>query len=265
MTGMAPAFLMATAPHPYPSVDHAALQGCAGGDEQLSVSRAAGHGAGSPTSFSIGPILRPNASESPRGDETMKRKAVWALGFDSCGDDVRWRGLDRAVERRQALKDGEALPRAVEQDLYNGGQAMQISANLEVVAHDALGDRGFNGDVWSVEGYAYVGHWGPRTGRTDRGRIPGRSGERRGRRQDRRLSNGQVSTLQNPVGTSAEDVVVYTARDGRDIAVAGIQWCGGSREDTVADRGALLWDVTESRLGSARLPWDGAARAASTS
>jgi hypothetical protein len=39
-------------------------------------------------------------------------------------------------------------------------------------------------------------------------------------------------------------VVVYTARDGRDIAVAGIQWCGGSRSDADADRGLMLWDVT---------------------
>ena len=40
-----------------------------------------------------------------------------------------------------------------------------------------------------------------------------------------------VSKLQNPAGTSVEDVVVYTApygpRAGRDIAVAGIQVCGG--------------------------------------
>jgi hypothetical protein len=39
--------------------------------------------------------------------------------------------------------------------------------------------------------------------------------------------------LQNPAGTSAEDVVVYTAEfgpfTGHDIAAAGIQVCGGSR------------------------------------
>ncbi len=43
---------------------------------------------------------------------------------------------------------------------------------------------------------------------------------------------------------SAEDVVVYTATDGRDIAVAGIQWCGGPRDDPGAEHGLMLWDVT---------------------
>jgi hypothetical protein len=58
----------------------------------------------------------------------------------------------------------------------------------------------------------------------------------------------RVATLQNPEGTSAEDVVVYTAPfgplAGRDIAVSGIQYCGGSRFDEHADRGLMLWDVT---------------------
>lgn len=58
----------------------------------------------------------------------------------------------------------------------------------------------------------------------------------------------RVATLQNPAGTSAEDVVVYTARygplAGHDIAASGIQWCGGSRMDPAAIRGLMLWDVT---------------------
>src|SRR5215207_9366528 len=49
-------------------------------------------------------------------------------------------------------------------------------------------------------------------------------------------------------GSSAEDVVVYSARfgayAGRDIAVAGIQSCAGSRYDATAERGLMLWDVT---------------------
>ena len=101
---------------------------------------------------------------------------------------------------------------------YNGGQkAMQISANLKVVAHDALGDRGFNGDVWAHEGYAYVGPGASRTGRTDRRTGSARTFRRAaGRRQGRRPpATPLVSTLQNPVGTSAEDVVVYTARHSR--------------------------------------------------
>jgi hypothetical protein len=59
-----------------------------------------------------------------------------------------------------------------------------------------------------------------------------------------------VSTLQNPPGTSAEDVVVYTAPSGpfagRDIAAAGLQTCQ-SRFDPQADRGLMLWDVTNPR------------------
>src|SRR5262249_17983923 len=57
-----------------------------------------------------------------------------------------------------------------------------------------------------------------------------------------------VARLENPPNTSAEDVVVYTARygplKGHDIAAAGIQWCGDSRYDVNADRGLMLWDVT---------------------
>jgi hypothetical protein len=57
-----------------------------------------------------------------------------------------------------------------------------------------------------------------------------------------------VSTLQNPASTSAEDVVVFTARygprAGRDIAVSGIQTCG-DRYDTSLFRGLLVWDVTD--------------------
>ena len=31
---------------------------------------------------------------------------------------------------------------------------------MRVVGHDNLNVRGFNGDVWEHEGFAYVGHWG---------------------------------------------------------------------------------------------------------
>jgi hypothetical protein len=59
----------------------------------------------------------------------------------------------------------------------------------------------------------------------------------------------RVSTLQNPEGTSAEDVVVYTAPfgplAGHDIAAAGIQWCGGARNDPDAIHGLMLWDVED--------------------
>jgi hypothetical protein len=146
----------------------------------------------------------------------------------------------------ELLKDEKHLL-AQSNKTYEGGQkAMQIS-NMAVVAHEPLGNRGFNGDVWAHKGYAYVGHWGfqdwasgsknrfcPESPNSGVAVV--------------KVGNGsnvrRVATLQNPAGTSAEDVVVYTARDGRDIAAAGIQWCGGSRSDANADRGLMLWDVT---------------------
>ncbi len=131
---------------------------------------------------------------------------------------------------------------------HDGGQkGLQISSNLEIVAHDSLGDRGFNGDVWAHEGYAYIGHWG----------FQDWASGSKNRFCPEYPNNGiavvkvdtssatRVATLQNPAGTSAEDVVVYTADDGRDIAVAGIQWCGGSRSDPNAERGLMLWNVTD--------------------
>ena len=136
---------------------------------------------------------------------------------------------------------------------YNGGQkGIQIS-NMEVVAHDSLGNRGFNGDVWAHDGYAYVGHWGfaDFANRSNGGRFcpeAPNSGV-----AVVRVGNGanvqRVATLQNPAGTSAEDVVVYTASDGRDIAATGLQWCGGSRYDPNADRGLMRarWSPDELR------------------
>lgn len=60
----------------------------------------------------------------------------------------------------------------------------------------------------------------------------------------------QVATLQNPTGTSAVDLVVYTAPYDpsavHDIAAAGIQWWGGGRHDPKAIHGRMLWDVTDA-------------------
>jgi hypothetical protein len=50
--------------------------------------------------------------------------------------------------REQALKD------------YTGGNKGGSAVNMVVVGHDDLGARGFNADVWTHDGYAYVGHWG---------------------------------------------------------------------------------------------------------
>lgn len=136
------------------------------------------------------------------------------------------------------------------QKTYTGGSKAGSAWNMEVVGHDNLGIRGFNGDVWQHEGYAYVGHWGFADWATGNSRFcpsPPDSGvaviDARNPASPRR-----AATLQNPVGTSAEDVVVYTAPfgplAGHDIAAAGVQYCGGSRYDAGADRGLMLWDVT---------------------
>ena len=156
-------------------------------------------------------------------------------------------GLTAPSSDDELLKDERHF---VEQSgkTYSGGQkAMQISG-MEVVAHEPLGDRGFNGDVWAHEGYAYIGHWGfqdwasgSKTRFCPEAPNSGVAVVRVGDGSDVE----RVATLQNPPGTSAEDVVVYSARDGRDIAVAGIQWCGGSRTDPDAERGLMLWDVSD--------------------
>src|SRR5919106_3741110 len=101
---------------------------------------------------------------------------------------------------------------------FTGGQKAGEALNMEVVGHTDLGGRGFNADVWFHEGYAYVGHWGftdwaqgskqrfcpddPNNGVAviEYGTDP--------------ESPVMVSRLQNPAGTSAEDVVVYTAESG---------------------------------------------------
>ncbi|MGH2528360.1 MAG: LVIVD repeat-containing protein, partial [Actinomycetota bacterium] len=133
-----------------------------------------------------------------------------------------------------------------------GGQEAGSALNIEVVGHHDLGGRGFNADVWTHEGFAYIGHWG----------FTDWSSGSKTRFCPQAPDNGvavvdardparpvMVSRLQNPVGTSAEDVVVFTARHGpmagRDIAAAGIQVCGGPRTDASIPRGLMLWDVTD--------------------
>ncbi|HEU0303738.1 MAG TPA: hypothetical protein VFR32_04080 [Gaiellaceae bacterium] len=130
---------------------------------------------------------------------------------------------------------------------YKGGKKAGSAVNMTVVGHTNLGNRGFNGDVWVHEGYAYVGHWGFQDWATGNDRFCPETPDNGVAVVDVSDPSDpvRVATLQNPAGTSAEDVVVYD--DGaRDIAVAGIQWCGGSRYDEDADRGLMLWDVTDA-------------------
>jgi hypothetical protein len=137
------------------------------------------------------------------------------------------------------------------QKTYEGGNRAGSALNMVAVGHNDLGGRGFNADVWVHRGFAYVGHWG----------FTDWSNGSKTRFCPEAPNNGVVvidsrdparpvvvSRLQNPAGTSAEDVVVYTARygplAGHDIAAAGIQVCGGSRYDTSFPRGLMLWDVS---------------------
>jgi hypothetical protein len=134
---------------------------------------------------------------------------------------------------------------------YTGGKKAAQMRNMEVVGQTDLGGRGFNADVWFHEGYAYVGHWG----------FTDWASGSKTRFCPSEPKNGvavvdatdpaepvMVSRLQNPEGTSAEDVTVFTARygplAGRDIAAVGIQVCGGSRSDRSFFRGLQLFDVT---------------------
>jgi hypothetical protein len=135
---------------------------------------------------------------------------------------------------------------------FEQGAKSGAISGFEVVGHTDLGGRGFNADVWAHEGFAYVGQWGFEDWA---------SGSKERFCPEEPLSGVavidardptnpvQVATLQNPPGTSAEDVVVYTAEygpyAGRDIAAVGLQYCGGSRYDEDADRGLMLWDVTD--------------------
>lgn len=141
------------------------------------------------------------------------------------------------------------IPVAVNAD--SGGSNAGQAFNLEVVGHTDFGGRGFNADVWVHKGYAYVGQWGFgdwASGSKDRF-CPQGSNTSVLITDARNPANPQVvGRLQNPPNTSIEDIVVYTAQYGRskghDIAVGGIQHCGDSLYDANANRGLMLWDVT---------------------
>jgi hypothetical protein len=116
------------------------------------------------------------------------------------------------------------------------GQADRI----RLVGRNRLGGGGFNADVWGHRGFAYVGVWGagpqacPATGV----KVVDYRNPRRPR---------LVSRLQNPAGTTAEDVVVrrvHTRAFHGDLAVTGIQAC--DNESSVF-RGLQFFDVTHPR------------------
>jgi hypothetical protein len=135
----------------------------------------------------------------------------------------------------------------------SGGSNAEQAFNMEVVGHNDLGGRGFNADVWVHAGYAYVGQWGFgdwAAGAKDRFCPSGSTTSVLVLDVHNPASPQVVARLQNPPNTSIEDVVVYTAQygpfAGRDIAAGGIQFCGDSMYTVNADRGLMLWDVTNA-------------------
>jgi len=117
-------------------------------------------------------------------------------------------------------------------------EAQGDARDMVAVGSSDIGGRGFNADVWVHEQYAYVGTWGfsdYASGSKERF-CPSPDNAGVAVLDTRDPSKPRVvSKLQNPPGTSVEEVVVSTApygpRAGRDIAVAGIQVCGGPRTD----------------------------------
>lgn len=151
-----------------------------------------------------------------------------------------------------ASPDDELLPDEQQrlkqsQTQFQGGTKSGSALNIVAVGQVSLNDRGFNGDVWFHEGFAYVGRWGffdsshPQFCPDDGGVAVIDATDP--------AHPIQVADLNNP-GASAEDVVVYTARfgplAGRDIAVVGLQYCAAFRTSpgAVGHRGLDLWDVT---------------------
>ena len=130
-------------------------------------------------------------------------------------------------------------------DGTKAGQVQNNGAisNLEVIAHNDIGNRGFNADIYAHKGFAYVGQWGFGISNFPKF-CP--SGDKSGVKVLDLRAPGLpiVATLQNPPRTSAEDIVVYTTA-GRDIAAVGIQAC--FRTDNLIPRGLQLFDVTDPR------------------
>jgi hypothetical protein len=135
---------------------------------------------------------------------------------------------------------------------YSGGKKAAQAENMEVVGQNDLGGRGFNADVWVHEEHAYIGHWGFSDWASGSKTRFCPSGDKAGVAvvdASDPADPVMVSRLQNPPGTSAEDVTVFTARygplAGEDIAAVGIQVCGGSRLDDTFPRGLMLFNVTD--------------------
>ena len=179
----------------------------------------------------------------------MRRSCV-VIAFAVAGFVAAGVALSAPSNDSELLKDEKHFLEE-SQKTYDGGQRGGEALNMAVVGHNDLGGRGFNADVWVHEEYAYIGHWGFTDWATGNTRFCPQYPNNGVAVVDARDPTNpvQVARLQNPAGTSAEDVVVYTARygpyAGRDVAAVGIQVCGGSRYDTSFQRGLMLFDVTK--------------------
>ncbi len=101
--------------------------------------------------------------------------------------------------------------------------------NFEVLGHHDLGGGGFNADVWLHGTTAYVGVWG----RDPAEDIPCPATGVKVVDIADPTAPVLVGVLPNPVLTTAEDVVVRTVATPYftgDLAVVGIQSCGGYRD-----------------------------------
>ena len=110
---------------------------------------------------------------------------------------------------------------------------------LELVGSIDFKGGGFNGDVWGHKGFAYVGAWGAIADDTACPATGVKVVDVRDPSRPRR-----VGTLQNPDGTSSDDVAVISAQTDAfqgDLAVVGIQACYYDRDPF---RGLQLFDVT---------------------
>ena len=140
-----------------------------------------------------------------------------------------------------------AMPSAA--DPPKAGSAL----NMQAVGRNDLDGRGFNGDVFVHNGVAYVGHWGFTDWATGNTRFCPEEPNSGVAVLD--VSDPAdptvVSHLQNPAGTSAEDVVAYTALSGplagRDIAAAGIQVCGGTSPTRPTHSRSARWTPDAAR------------------
>jgi hypothetical protein len=195
------------------------------------------------------PQHAPRKIASTKG--VFMRRLLILIGLAAVGLAVAAVALSAPSNDDELLKDEKHFLEQ-SQKKYEGGNRAGSALNMVAVGHNEIGGRGFNADVWVHKGYAYVGHWGftdwangsktrfcPEAPKNGVAVIDSRDP----------AHPVVVSRLQNPPGTSAEDVVVYTARygllAGHDIAAAGIQVCGGSRYDASIPRGLMLWDVTD--------------------